>query len=132
MKTKKEIIKETATFYNLKNRAVAKTGACFYKEGKKACAVGRCLRPDSKIIKEGLQGVISTIAYKLFPHFSSLDTAKVSFHLDQELKEEYRGHHVRFWDELQRFHDAPCNWSDTGLSEQGQKQLQTLYSKFAD
>ena len=42
MKTKEEIIKETAEFYNIENRAY-EAGSCLYhtKENK-MCAVGRC------------------------------------------------------------------------------------------
>lgn len=105
-----EILDETVEYYRTHPRAVA-NGDCDYAtlvNGEYAfCGVGRCL-----IDPIGLQKLIgnepasaknfdSVMEGFGFPEFGSLES---------QLKPEYRGHPVDFWQSLQAFHDSDGNW----------------------
>ena len=109
MKTKRQIILETAEKYTSKNRS---TG-CVYKDSKgNKCAVGRCLKSNS------------TIFDTMNESFGARDIGGVK--LNKELKPSYRGHSVKFWEELQAFHDDSHNWEDKGLTEVGYDELDCM------
>lgn len=117
MKTKVEIIEETANFYNINNRAFDEDfGYCMYnipKNGKQ-CALGRCLVDSQDFNKQfGSASLVSII-----------ERRKIS--LDNYLKEEYRGHSISFWSDLQLFHDSKSHWNETGLTLKGLKFKQVL------
>ena len=48
-----------------------------------------------------------------------------TYSIDNLLKEEYKGHSLSFWQEIQKFHDNDNNWDNQGLSEFGK----TLYNE---
>jgi hypothetical protein len=118
MKTKLEIINETIAFYNLGNRSVSITnmdGRCLYKgpEGKE-CAFARMCNDWDKIKLE--EGNAATDLIKL--------------HTDSILKEEYRGHELEFYQDIQRLHDTETNWTHEGLSVQGERYVKELKKRY--
>lgn len=113
MKTAREIIEETAAFYTSENRAKPDNGRrCQYltKDGR-MCAVGRCLTDPARI--EGNYIFLQSIP-----------------NLDDELKPEYRGHPINFWQDLQRLHDYTFNWNNEGLSNDGESVRNRLLEKW--
>ena len=80
------------------------------------CAVGRCLKSNSDIFDIMNEG------------FSAEDIGDVK--LNKELKPSYRGHSVKFWTDLQKFHDEKDNWDDKGLTVKGYDHLEQLLKKW--
>jgi hypothetical protein len=119
MKTKVEIIEETADFYNTTNRGMLGRYTCIYLSeitGNK-CAVGRCMTDEGLKDYGNVGGDVGELNY----------TAKG---LDSILKDEYKGHDVDFWKDLQRFHDEYNYWNETGLSEMGKIRKNSLIKKY--
>ena len=124
MKTKLEIIKETAEFYNLSNRSFVpeknnpNDGNCVYltSDGK-MCAVGRCMINPSQYLN------------KIEINVETLDQSTKGG-LDTLLKEEYRGNGIGFWTDLQRLHDSSLYWTETGLSKSGQQYYDRLVERW--
>lgn len=117
--TKKEIIEETAEEYNSKNRATAylmsaELAVCKYiTENGKMCAVGRCMKNP-------------------VDRSAQIDVVYRRFGGDDLFKDEYKGHSVQFWTDLQNFHDTKKNWNKNGLSKRGEttkKHLIVLYGE---
>lgn len=120
MKTKAEIIEETVAAYaDPSNRAIDEDGICEYSYNGKYCAVGRVLLEPHKYF-----GAIDCLASKS----DCLDIPYANIHL--LFKEEYRGHEIAFWSDLQSFHDSSSNWSDKGLTEGGHESLSRIKSKW--
>lgn len=126
MKTKVQIINETAGFYNTSNRGVGviineeglQETVCRYKtDSGNMCAVGRCLLPDSEVFNK-VKGVM--VVFK-----SETD-------MDSQLQPEYRGHGLLFWNSLQCFHDCDSNWNEDGLTSEGIEELNNLLERYAD
>ena len=123
MKTKRQIILETSKKYNSKNLSTVQNPlyygsfGCVYAnaQGNK-CAVGRCLKSNSDIFDIMNEG------------FSAEDIGGVK--LNKELKPSYRGHSVKFWTDLQKFHDEKHNWGDKGLTVEGYDHLDRLLKKW--
>ncbi len=105
MKSKTQIINETAAFYKLGNRGRDGLGCSYLTSDGKMCAVGRCLTHEGA---------------KLFvrKHVASIKYEGYGL-LKQNLKPEYPSHTIDFWSDLQGFHDAELNWNETGMSDQG-------------
>ena len=124
-KTKKEILEEAFEYYaaDPSRRATNAEGSCRYlmEDGRK-CAVGRCLIEGKKICYGGLPKD---------PIFAEVQAQQID-DLDSCLLPEYRGHGVDFWQELQYWHDYCGNFTETGLSEKGERDAQFLLNKFAD
>ena len=132
-KTKKEIILETAAFYgeDPSRRAVIKQeglAKCRYltEDGRK-CAVGRCLIEGEKMLyvdtvgaQEGMSAELVDMAVGMIQN------------LEDVLMPEYRGHYRYFWSGLQEFHDCDEHFTDTGLSELGERKLEFLLEQYAD
>lgn len=123
MKTKLDIINETVEYYStVSNRSVVLNGntevieCCYLSENNKKCAVGRCANDTGIAVLHQNEGkTVNSIT----------DT------LDSLLKEEYRGHDIYFWKDLQRLHDANYHWdNEGGLSFQGVQQVKTLKQKY--
>ena len=116
MKTKREIIIETSKAYTAETCSV-KGIQCVYKddEGYK-CAVGRCLKDDSRLFHEG----------------NNLPVTLLKDDLELELKEEYRGHCNKFWAELQPLHDQGSHWDDKGISKKGEEYVEYLLDTWGD
>ena len=91
------------------------------EDGRK-CAVGRCLIEGKKICFGGMQKD---------PIFAEIEVDQID-NLDSHLLPEYRGHSVDFWQELQYWHDADYNFTETGLSEMGKQQAEFLLTNYAD
>lgn len=120
MKTKTEIILETAEFYNSANRAEEDMVCCYLTTDGRKCAVGRCMvNPTVGMI--GTVGDIQVVEPGEQPF---------ALPLENELLPEYRGHSVGFWADLQQFHDNPHQWSINGLSAPGKKFLNYLLDKY--
>jgi hypothetical protein len=132
-KTKLEILEETANFYNRNNRATHEKFGCAYRndEGNK-CAVGRCMT-DEAIEKYGdFDGAASTLANaigrnELGVNISYGNDAKI---LDYVLDEEYHGHELEFWGDLQTLHDNQSRWDNEGLSPYGKQLYKSLVEKW--
>lgn len=132
-KTKKEIILETAEFYDSdpSRRAVVNQDGrskCRYltEDGRK-CAVGRCLIEGEKILYVGIFDAQEAMSAEL------ADTPVNDItNLQDVLMPEYRGHDIYFWERLQEFHDCDNHFTDTGLSEDGQHQLEFLLKQYPD
>jgi len=125
MKTKQEIIEETANYYNLSNRAVTLSGKCKYSTSDgRQCAVGRCFTDKEADSFCDFDGPVSFV--------NSTLKVNANKELDDILKEEYRGHSIIFWMDLQSFHDTQENWNDDGISEVGLKEKAELLEKYVD
>ena len=123
LKTKVEIIEETAAFYNLNNRAVKHSSgygtSCVYLDAETGnkCAVGRCLNPDADV-SEYNSGVGAKALFEA-----------LGFDI---LKEEYRIVDSKFWMALQSFHDNRSHWDENGLTQEGIKYKNELIEELTD
>ena len=127
MKTKAEIIIETVKNYNSNNTArKAETNTCTYmNEDGAMCAVGRCLT------NEGMQ-IFKAFEDNNLDGNTSIESFVKAYDMDKfndALKEEYRGHDVDFWKNLQYLHDAAFNWDENGITQNG---LESVYSLFGE
>jgi hypothetical protein len=116
--SKLDILDETVDFYSNNTRAVVTVGEnkrteCRYvtPEGNK-CAVGRCLMDA-----EGVAELHNTTSA------AGLDE---KLGLDKILKEEYRGHSVKFWADLQLLHDSSEYWAKGSLSFAGRREYENM------
>ena len=132
-KTKKEIILETAAFYgeDPSRRAVIKEDGrakCRYltEDGRK-CAVGKCLIEGKKMLYVGVVDPQEAMSAELVDG-QVHDIAN----LEDVLMPEYRGHDTYFWSGLQEFHDSDFHFTDTGLSELGERYLKILLEQYAN
>lgn len=122
--TKIEIINETVEFYskNPQLRSVDEKNKCSYNSGDgRHCAVGRCLLKGYQ--KQGVKliGNICNLESFVDKHEKSLDSM---------LQARYRGNDESFWMSLQNLHDTHANWSDNGLTDMGQGEVNRLTQKF--
>lgn len=136
-KTKLQIIDETFEAYkDASNRAVVQVenaaidgsryinNVCVYKneDTGKMCAVGRCETNPDPTLRMGLADRFGTWTPDGVGPMAWVDG---KFFYDEEtmnggLKEEYRGHAIEFWIELQSLHDyedyfVDGTWSPAGL-----------------
>ena len=123
MKTKKEIIEETAAYYDADTSRRGrddKDGTCMYFNAvnNTSCAVGRCA-----IDPKHLQEVAEDIEQQ-----SIFDSEK---RFDSFLKPEYRGHKTNFWVVLQGFHDCDDYWDEKGLTEKGERRKEAIITLYA-
>ena len=126
-KSKIEIIKETAEFYgnNPDKRAKLKKqdSNCVYltKDGK-SCAVGRCIKIS---ILKSLLGNNTTVR-DLKNQFEE--------NLDSILKPAYKGHSLKFWEQLQEFHDDNGNfdYEAKSLTDKGKAHELKLIREYGD
>lgn len=120
MKTKIEIIEETVKFYTTeRNHRSMNNGDCVYNgENGKHCAVGRCFTQDLK--DEG-----SSFTYNDSVGVCELDEMECG--LDSFLSEEYKGHDLKFWSQLQKLHDMNRFWDAYfTLSKEGEEHVNRL------
>ncbi len=121
MKSKLEIIEETAQSYTLKNRSVSiGTNQCVYLGDKDTrCAFSRCCMddPDTNNILRHNQQKTAGELLRNFPE-------------DQLLKPEYLGHDLTFWNRIQDLHDWSPNWDENGLTGIGQYAVETLRMEY--
>lgn len=116
MKTKLQILQETADYYSADpSRRAITDGFCDYiADNGNKCAVGRCSRFSKKLFD------IAGTANEVLETYSD----------KQFFKPEYQGHSIEFWRELQLFHDNDYLWTKTGLSSKGRRRLQALKKKY--
>lgn len=120
--TKVEIIQMVANHYNDSNRSVA-NGGCWYARDGKMCAVGMCMT-DEAIDKFGDFGQgVHTLAQTLEERNEELDSI---------FKDEYEGHDVCFWSELQDLHDDSRFWDECGLTLEGWDRANRLIEKYTN
>jgi hypothetical protein len=119
-KSKKDIILETAKAYTSQNRSICpdSRSSCLYKSGANKCAVGRCLLSKSRLFKSELND-------------TPIDNYNET-ELDCELKKEYRGHSIEFWQDVQYLHDQIPFWDLSGLTERGKEHVDLLIEKWDD
>jgi hypothetical protein len=106
-----EIINETESIYSdPKNRGLHDNGGCQYLtlDGK-MCAVGRCMIKPSV----DMYGTVS--GYDEF---------------DLLLKPEYCNHPIRFWIDIQNWHDDDSNFTETNISISGITNLKKIRDKW--
>lgn len=127
-KTRSEIMAETfAAYENPENRGLSPMGQCQYLtvDGK-MCAVGRCM------INPGNKDYVNKYNHDL----NHTNTFTIAFedieNRCQHLKEEYRGHSVEFWTDLQRWHDCEDNFQDNEISQRGLNDIEKLKSKWSE
>lgn len=121
MKTKLEILEETAQFYNSENRGYDnELGSCQYLTpcGNR-CAVGRCINDD---LIEVFQMDNESVSV----------SPEIWYKFQGKFKPEYEGHDADFWKHLQEFHDANYYWDANGLSAQGQIQYNALIARYTE
>lgn len=137
MKTKREIIEDTVKHYNSGNLAT-QDGHCMYvTESGLKCALGRCMTEEKA--KEAntftaLSGPANAtgLVQKYALRHDLPENTTYNEILDGFLQEEYKGHDIQFWADLQKLHDRPKNWTTTGLSEEGKDQYSTLLHLWGD
>jgi hypothetical protein len=137
MKTlsKEEIINETVSFYSAdpKRRSVNKdsdSSQCTYvsTDGRN-CAVGRCL--TTKVKDKLVTSAYNTADFQgLVAGMVDCSWAEANLNLNKVLKPSYRGHTLRFWEDLQSLHDVDDNWNETGLNETGLYEFEKLKTKY--
>lgn len=118
--TKREIIEETVKYYKTHKRAFRQgmfTQLClYYTKYGSMCAVGRCLI-DPKKAQEENEGNVDGF-----------------YDLEKLLKPKYRNHELKFWEDLQMFHDIKENWEEKGkgniLTSVGEKKYKNLIIKW--
>lgn len=115
-KTKLEIINETVEYYSVdpvgrRGTIGVDTRMCRYKTNNgKMCAAGRCMIDPP----------------------GEAETEYIGAFTDEVFKEEYRGHDMAFWVDLQTLHDDPEYWNEKGLTNPGKAYLEVLLSLYAD
>lgn len=122
-KTRKEIIDETVDYYtkDVSRRALQadKNGEMLCKymthDGKK-CAVGRCMVNPS----EKMTGTADR--YKRDDSYAPT--------VEDELRDEYKGHPIAFWVELQQLHDRPSYWDSQSLTALGVRVVDAIHEKW--
>jgi hypothetical protein len=107
-----EILNETVQYYSedVTRRGVMKSPdeeytLCVYLTDTGCmCAVGRCMVAPTRNMIGGVATLHSGIKFT---------------NLEEELKPEYRGHSIEFWQSLQGLHDDSGNWGPKGLTLTG-------------
>ena len=118
MKTKVEILQETYDYYsNPRRRATSETGCEYITVDGRMCAVGRCCENPKLLDELG---------------YGSIDTAEAPEEILDFLKPEYQGHEIGFWESLQDWHDTNGNFTETGISEQGEYRYKEMIQQYAN
>ena len=106
--SKKQLLVNTITHFNSKNRAVNFNGTCFYrtKDGK-ACAIGREIPTElaTRFANNYFQG-------------GTFITAENNFKL---LPQRLKNMGKYFLNDIQHLHDTPKYWNAKGLTDTGKK-----------
>lgn len=118
-KSKQDIVDETIAYISVHGRATnEQQNSCEYLTSNGImCAVGRCLiDPENVVFSEGTGG----------------DTGCECIEdLESQLKPEYRGHDIMFWECLQDLHDDKSYWHNNVLIEKGQERVKEIHEHFA-
>ncbi len=124
MKSKRQIIKETAAFYNLGNRSMEEDGSCcvYIGQNGKRCAFSRCCEETEE-----------NLIFLSNNNDRSVDGLEEDFGGTVNLlKEEYRGHSVSFWKDVQILHDDHIYWDEAGLSAKGEEKKIELLNRYSE
>jgi hypothetical protein len=125
--TKIEIISETVEFYSAdtsRRSFVFNYGStsCMYNSGDgRHCAVGRCMTEELKSQGVDLKNN-NTALEEVIENYSEVD---------ELLEQKYHGHPLKFWIDLQNFHDQNDNWDKKGVSIHGKMSLNRLKEEYA-
>lgn len=123
--TKLEIIQETVEYYSVdvNRRAINHNPefryGCYYKKGKAYCAVGRVMLDPQEEWGGTVDILIDAIG------------RSIPFN-DKLLKPEYHNHSVNFWVDLQKLHDLPSYWNESGLTEEGLEYVSELKERYGN
>jgi hypothetical protein len=136
MKTYKEVIEKTLEYYKNNPRAYNGHGCEYLMKNGAMCAVGRVMNEEA-LKKYGDAGVD---VYDLFQdsNLSIFDEKNnvINFNDIVELfKEEYQSlDDIRFWQDLQNFHDNCLHWetveSGNNITKQGELEYERLLKKY--
>jgi len=115
----KEILLETISFYNSKNRGYDDaSGNCVYEgtDGNR-CAVGRCMTD------EGIKFA------NTFPNDEGSDVNVINekVNIDSLLQEKYQGVSLSFWKNLQILHDSSNSWDESGITDFGKVNVRNYF-----
>lgn len=126
MKTKLQIVNETAEYYANNPRGMKGIYCSYLSPNDSMCAVGRCFRDDV------LEFRSTCLSSKVIAGFEF--TASVGQHNDPEdfLKDEYKGHEIKFWMRLQSFHDVKTHWKNGEITALGQQYLEYLRKEYRE
>lgn len=121
-KTKVQIIEETRDYYaDASKRAYDPVNRrCKYKDEQgKMCAFGRCeLNPSPTVLGD------------IYDRYMMFTSEVINQRIDEDLKEEYRGHGLTFWQDLQHLHDISDHFAEGTWSPRGHKYIETLIKKY--
>lgn len=121
--TKKEIIEETVAYYGENERALSEEGTCHYLIDNKMCAVGRCLTPAALEKWGSLKGSVSTLR----------DELRISGEtFENTLQDQYKGHSIDFWNQLQQLHDVDENWCNGKLTDSGERVVEYMIKRWCN
>ena len=82
------------------------------------CAVGRCMTEESVKKLGGANVTANGIVSELNIN-----------ELDDVIQPKYRGYHIQFWLEMQHLHDSNYNWDSKGLTESGERCVESIKRK---
>lgn len=124
-----EIIEETFKHYSEDTsrrgigRGIERGHCAYFLDDKRKCAVGRCLTDE----------VLKKVERNFNLNNTDLNGLLYSTGkgLDEILKEPYRGMTLKFWRDLQHFHDTYDNWTRDGVTEEGLRVYNILKTRFA-
>jgi hypothetical protein len=122
MLTKLEIIEETIKHYSKRKRA-ARYSSCLYYYRGAMCAVGRCMINPKEAEKVYRGGSISDL-------INRINETNPDIVVDDLLLEQYRGHEIEFWEELQILHDRSSYWNNKKLSAEGLEYVEYLKNEY--
>lgn len=122
--TKREILLETFDYYKsdpTRRGYSEDMGTCYYEFQGNKCAIGRMGNAD---FDYSFRGDVRTYSKK--------------YPFQDHLKEEYRGHDLQFYYDLQRWHDSYLSWDSPndkgdmvlGYTKQGHKEENELLEKY--
>lgn len=104
-KNKIEIINETKKYYENNVRSVKNDICSYYGDNGELCAFSRCCSNP-----ESIKGFTTTV-----------ENMNKNYGINPELllKDEYKGHSLQFWDDIQGFHDLSRFWEAKDNKERG-------------
>lgn len=131
MKTKVEIINETIEYYSKdpnNTRGMMYSSCTYLTSDGKMCAFGRVMKPE---IREEYRNNINQTVQDLNDQYSNLENTKG---LDSILMDDYKGHDLKFWKDIQFFHDESNHWSiiDNKITGNGEEFIEYLLKQYAD
>jgi hypothetical protein len=126
-KSKLEILQETHDVYSdatMRGFDPDGNGCHYLTSDGKMCSVGRCLLNPQDC--EG--GIVNLLKRNAdgSKHWLTDEEAQLEF------KPEYRSHPIRFWRQIQLWHDNSSHFTDTGISEKGEAVYKGLVADWSE